>query len=47
MTGGPGCSSEVALFGENGPCQVNTAGTNTTSNPYSWNSNANLLYIDQ
>jgi len=47
MTGGPGCSSEVALFGENGPCAVNEAGTNTTTNPYSWNSNANLLYIDQ
>jgi cathepsin A (carboxypeptidase C) len=47
MTGGPGCSSEVALFGENGPCQVNKEGSNTTLNPYSWNSNANLLYIDQ
>ena len=47
MTGGPGCSSEVALFGENGPCKVNTDGSNTTVNPYSWNSKANLLYIDQ
>jgi len=47
MTGGPGCSSEVALFGENGPCQVNENGTATVTNPYSWNSNANLLYIDQ
>ncbi|KAK3280824.1 hypothetical protein CYMTET_11358 [Cymbomonas tetramitiformis] len=47
MTGGPGCSSEVALFGENGPCKVNENGTATTSNPYSWNSKANLLYIDQ
>jgi len=47
MTGGPGCSSEVALFGENGPCTVNPDGQNTTTNPYSWNSNANLLYIDQ
>jgi len=47
MTGGPGCSSEVALFGENGPCQVNANGTGTMTNPYSWNSNANLLYIDQ
>jgi len=47
MTGGPGCSSEVALFGENGPCQVNTDGTATKTNPYSWNSNASLLYIDQ
>lgn len=47
MTGGPGCSSEVALFGENGPCQVNANGTATTPNKYSWNSNANVLYIDQ
>merc|ERR550514_964333 len=47
MTGGPGCSSEVALFGENGPCQVNTDGTATSTNKASWNSNANLLYIDQ
>jgi cathepsin A (carboxypeptidase C) len=47
MTGGPGCSSEVALFGENGPCAVNANGTNTTNNPYSWNTQANLLYIDQ
>jgi cathepsin A (carboxypeptidase C) len=47
MTGGPGCSSEVALFGENGPCTVNADGTDTITNPSSWNSNANLLYIDQ
>merc|ERR1711865_438453 len=47
MTGGPGCSSEVALFGENGPCKVNENGTDTITNPYSWNSKANLLYIDQ
>ena len=47
MTGGPGCSSEVALFGENGPCQVNADGTDTITNPYSWNSNATVIYIDQ
>ena len=27
MTGGPGCSSEVALFGENGPCKVSADGS--------------------
>jgi len=47
MTGGPGCSSEVALFGENGPCAVNANGTGTVRNPYSWNTKANVLYIDQ
>ena len=47
LTGGPGCSSEVALFGENGPCKVSEDGMNTTINGFSWNTNANLLYVDQ
>jgi len=47
MTGGPGCSSEVALFGENGPCTVAKDGQSTDRNPFSWNANASLLYIDQ
>jgi cathepsin A (carboxypeptidase C) len=47
MTGGPGCSSEVALFGENGPCHVNANGTGTTNNPYAWTSTATIIYIDQ
>jgi len=46
MTGGPGCSSELALFFENGPYTVNENLTLAT-NPYSWNTFANLLYIDQ
>lgn len=47
LTGGPGCSSSVALFGENGPCKVSADATQTTKNPYSWNTNANLVYVDQ
>lgn len=47
LTGGPGCSSEVALFGENGPCKVSKDGNSTTLNDFSWNTNANLLYVDQ
>jgi len=47
MTGGPGCSSEVALFNENGPCRVNADGATTTNNTYSWNTAANMIYIDQ
>ena len=48
LTGGPGCASEVALFFENGPYQF-TSPTDSTikSNPNSWNTFANLLYVDQ
>eukprot|EP00047_Mylnosiga_fluctuans_P003980 m.232076 g.232076 ORF g.232076 m.232076 type:complete len:442 (+) comp12297_c0_seq1:37-1362(+) len=47
MTGGPGCSSELAIFLENGPCHINNATLETYSNPYSWNMKANVIYIDQ
>lgn len=47
LTGGPGCSSSIALFTENGPCTINSDGASTSSNPFSWNSNANIMYIDQ
>lgn len=32
---------------ENGPCHIGADAKTTTSNPYSWNSKANLLYLDQ
>jgi cathepsin A (carboxypeptidase C) len=47
LTGGPGCASEIALFYENGPYQFEADGQTLKSNPHSWNSNANLLYVDQ
>jgi cathepsin A (carboxypeptidase C) len=47
LTGGPGCSSSLALFGENGPCSVNERGDGTIPNAYSWNSNAHALWLDQ
>jgi len=46
MTGGPGCSGELAIFFENGPFTV-TAESELVPNPYSWNTVANVIYIDQ
>jgi carboxypeptidase C (cathepsin A) len=46
LTGGPGCSSELAIFFENGPYTVNNDLT-LKFNPYTWNSHANVLYVDQ
>jgi len=46
MTGGPGCSGMLALLVENGPYKVGTNGS-LVLNPYSWNTNANILFIDQ
>jgi len=47
LSGGPGCSSQLALFAENGPCTVNEDGTGTTLNHYSWNAKANVMWVDQ
>ena len=47
FSGGPGCSSQLALFAENGPCKVNKEGTDTTANPYSWHNKANVMWVDQ
>ena len=47
LTGGPGCSSMLALFGENGPCSVSKDGKTTINNKQSWNKKANILFVDQ
>jgi len=44
--GGPGGSSTVGLFMELGPCRIMSS-NETKFNPYSWNSNANIFFIDQ
>lgn len=46
LTGGPGCSSLMALLTENGPCKVSPDLT-TTLNPHSWNTEANVVWLDQ
>lgn len=47
LTGGPGCSSSLALLTENGPCSVAEDGESTKINPYSWTEAAHVLYLDQ
>ncbi|GMI20995.1 hypothetical protein TrCOL_g13564 [Triparma columacea] len=46
MSGGPGCSSQLALFGENGPYIVEDD-LSLTLNPQSWNNNATVIWVDQ
>lgn len=43
MNGGPGSSSMIGLFQENGPCHVNDDSNSTTLNPFSWNQEVNML----
>ncbi|KEP50122.1 serine carboxypeptidase [Rhizoctonia solani 123E] len=47
LNGGPGCSSAMGLFFALGPCSIEKDGKNTTVNKWSWNNDANLLFIDQ
>ncbi|KAJ3701508.1 hypothetical protein LUZ61_005213 [Rhynchospora tenuis] len=45
LNGGPGCSSlGVGAFSENGPFRPN--GQNLVRNEYSWNKEANMLYLE-
>ncbi|KAF9036904.1 serine carboxypeptidase [Hymenopellis radicata] len=44
--GGPGCSSSLGLFMELGPCRVIQPG-GAKYHPESWNTNANIFFIDQ
>lgn len=47
LNGGPGCSSTTGLLFELGGCNIRDKGENTTFNEYSWNSVANVLYLDR
>ncbi|CCM06004.1 uncharacterized protein FIBRA_08247 [Fibroporia radiculosa] len=47
LNGGPGCSSSTGLLFELGPCSITAEGTNLTYNKYSWNTHANVIFLDQ
>ena len=46
LNGGPGCSSSTGLFFELGPSSINKT-LHPVYNPYSWNSNASVIFLDQ
>lgn len=46
MTGGPGCSSELAIFYEQGPYRISSNGK-VSINEFAWNSIANVIFVDQ
>lgn len=46
MTGGPGCSSELAVFFENGPFEIQPNLT-TTLTEFGWDNTADMIYVDQ
>ncbi|KAH8657922.1 Alpha/Beta hydrolase protein [Xylariales sp. PMI_506] len=47
LNGGPGGSSLMGLLEENGPCFIAEDSKSTFLNPWSWNNEVNMLYIDQ
>ncbi|KAF2489930.1 putative carboxypeptidase S1 [Lophium mytilinum] len=47
FNGGPGCSSMIGLFQENGPCHFENGASTPTNNTNSFNNYANMIYIDQ
>lgn len=47
MNGGPGCSSMTGLFEELGPARISRSDLTPVRNPYSWNNNASVIFLDQ
>jgi carboxypeptidase C (cathepsin A) len=47
LQGGPGCGSEIAIFKEHGPYRLDPlAQGNPVRNKWSWNTIANMVYVD-
>lgn len=46
FNGGPGCSSMLGFMQENGPWIIDDFETDVKENPYPWNAQANVLYLE-
>lgn len=47
MNGGPGGSSLIGFFTELGPCVLERNATKPVPNPWAWNNNASVIFLDQ
>ncbi|KAM0720596.1 hypothetical protein Q7P37_004732 [Cladosporium fusiforme] len=47
LAGGPGESSLYGVTSDSGPCFVLDDSNSTATNPWSWNENVNMIYVDQ
>ena len=46
FNGGPGCSSMLGMFMENGPCVVDDEVDTFFDNDFTWSSNMNVLFLE-
>ncbi|KAK6438255.1 hypothetical protein LTR95_005548 [Oleoguttula sp. CCFEE 5521] len=47
LAGGPGENGEFGVTSDGGPCNILADSNTTETNPWSWNENSNMLYVDQ
>jgi carboxypeptidase C (cathepsin A) len=47
MTGGPGCSSELAVFFENGPWNINPDDLSVSETKHGWDVHHHMIFVDQ
>lgn len=46
FNGGPGCSSLLAFMQEHGPWVIGDNSSKLEANPYPWNLNASVIYLE-